>query len=60
MCERYYLGANINLMQFSMMKKLNFGNVIKLTLFNMFVNYYYGKVEDVLVQVNDLYPYLTL
>jgi hypothetical protein len=50
------LGANINLMPLSMMKKLNYGEHkptrMTLTLADRSVTYLYGVLEDVLVKVN--------
>jgi hypothetical protein len=50
------LGANINLMPLSMMKKLNCGEPkstrMTLTLADRSVTYPYGVLEDVLVKVN--------
>jgi hypothetical protein len=52
------LGASINLMPLSMMKKLNCGEPkstrMTLTLADRSVTYPYGVLEDVLVKVNDL------
>ena len=52
------LGASINLMLISMMKKLECGEPkptrMTLTLADRTISYPYGVLEDVLVQVNDL------
>jgi len=52
------LGASINLMPLSMMKKLGCGEPkptkMTLTLVDRSVSYPYGVLEDVLVKVNDL------
>jgi len=52
------LGASINLMPLSMMKKLGCGEPkptkMTLTLVDRLVSYPYGVLEDVLVKVNDL------
>ncbi|KAK2410681.1 hypothetical protein QL285_046032 [Trifolium repens] len=53
------LGASINLMPLSMMKKLNCGEPkptkMTLTLADRSITYPYGVLEDVLVKVNDLF-----
>lgn len=54
----YDLGANINLILLSMMRKIKYGDPkstqMTLTLGDISITYLYGVLEDVLVRVYDL------